>query len=146
MYLHQITNWTLFLSVAAAVAATLTGLIFVAIPINLSPILEHHALSNRAAESIVQLVAAVVIPLIALVPVQSLAWLETQLTLRGVILWLVQTRLQRVAFDQRSQAAPNHFDIGLAGRRDPFRGRWRLHMDTVFSADSAGWCPRSSFR
>jgi hypothetical protein len=95
MYPYQIANWTVFLSVAAGVAATLTGLIFVAISINLSRILEYQALSDRTAESILQLVAAVVIPVIALVPGQSLVWFGTQLTIGGVILWLLQTRLLR---------------------------------------------------
>jgi len=95
MYSYQIANWTVFLSVAAGVAATLTGLIFVAISINLSRILEYQALADRAAESILQLVAAVLIPLIALVPGQSLVGFGTRLTIGGVILWLFQTRLLR---------------------------------------------------
>jgi hypothetical protein len=95
MYAYHIANWTVFLSVAAGVAATLTGLIFVAISINLSRILEHQALSDRAAESILQLAAAVIIPVFALVPGQSLVWFGTQLTIGGVILWLLQTRLLR---------------------------------------------------
>jgi hypothetical protein len=93
MYPYQIANWTVFLSVAAGVAATLTGLIFVAISINLSRILEYQGLSDRAAESILQLVAAIVIPVIALVPGQSLLWFGIQLTIGGVILWALQSRL-----------------------------------------------------
>jgi hypothetical protein len=95
MYAYQIANWTVFLSVAAGVAATLTGLIFVAISINLSRILEYQGLSDRAAESILQLVAAIVIPLIALVPGGSLVWFGSELTIGGVILWIFQTRLLR---------------------------------------------------
>ena len=95
MYAYQIAGWTVFFSVAAGVAATLTGLIFVAVSINLSRILEFPGLSDRAAESLLQLVAALVIPLIALVPDQSLTMLGAQITLGGIILWIVQFRLQR---------------------------------------------------
>jgi len=105
---YQIGAWTVFFSVAAGVAATLTGLIFVAVSINLSRILEFPGLSDRAAESILQLVAALVIPLIGLVPDQSLMSLGIQVTLGGLVVWILQIRFQR-----RSLRVPE-------GRRRPF--------------------------
>jgi hypothetical protein len=41
------------------------------------------------------LVAAIVIPLVALVPGESLAWFGSELTIGGLILWIFQTRLLR---------------------------------------------------
>jgi len=92
MYAYQIAGWTVFFSVAAGVAATLTGLIFVAVSINLSRILEFPGLSERAAESILQLVAALMIPLVGLVPDQSLTMLGIQITIGGFVLWILQGR------------------------------------------------------
>ncbi|HUA33647.1 MAG TPA: hypothetical protein VMA09_08570 [Candidatus Binataceae bacterium] len=97
MYAYQIAGWTVFFSVAAGVAATLTGLIFVAVSINLSRILEFPGLSERAAESILQLVAALMIPLVGLVPDQSLTMLGIQITIGGFVLWILQVRFQRRA-------------------------------------------------
>jgi hypothetical protein len=95
MYPYQLANWTVFLSVAAGVAATLTGLIFVAVSINLSRILEFPGLSARAAESILQLVCVLMFSMVALVPGQSLSWLGIQLAIGAVLIWLVQIRFQR---------------------------------------------------
>jgi hypothetical protein len=94
LYAYQIANWTVFLSVAAEVAATLTGLIFVAVSINLNRILEFPGLSERAAESIMQLLGALLCSVIALVPGQSVLLLGVQLIVAGVVLWVAQTRLQ----------------------------------------------------
>jgi hypothetical protein len=65
---YDIAGWAGFLAVAAGVAATLTGLIFVAMSISLARILEFPGLPEFAAETIVQLLGAMVISLVALVP------------------------------------------------------------------------------
>ena len=58
MSTYDIAGWTGFLAAAAGVAATLTGLLFVAVSINLARILEFPGLPERAAETIVQLLGA----------------------------------------------------------------------------------------
>ena len=93
MYAYQIANWTVFLSVAAGVAATLTGLIFVAVSINLRRILEFPPLADRAAESILQMFGALIASLCALLPGQSLLVLGTELAVLGATLWTLQTLL-----------------------------------------------------
>jgi len=47
-----ISEWQTLVAVQAGAAATLTGLVFVAVSINLARILETPGLSGRAAESI----------------------------------------------------------------------------------------------
>ena len=94
MSAYDIAGWAEFLAVAAGVAATLTGLIFVAVSINLARILEFPGLAERAAETIVQLLGAMIISLIALVPGQSVLLLGVELAVAGAILWFLQTRLQ----------------------------------------------------
>lgn len=94
MYAYEISNWTGFLSVAAGVMATLTGLIFVAVSINLSRILEVPGVSARAAEAILQLLGVLVICMIALQPRQSRAILGPEIIAGGIIIWMFMVRLQ----------------------------------------------------
>ena len=54
MCAYDIAGWSGFLGVVAEVTATLTGLIFVAVSINLARIMEFYGLPERAAETIVQ--------------------------------------------------------------------------------------------
>ena len=98
MYAYQIESWTGFLSVAAGVAATLTGLIFVAVSINLSRILEVPRIANRAAESILQMFGALLISMCALVPGLSSVVLGVEVALIGLILWMLVTILQYRSF------------------------------------------------
>ena len=98
MYAYQIAGWTGFLSVAAGVAATLTGLIFVAVSINLSRILEVPRIANRAAESILQMFGALLISMCALVPGLSSPVLGVEVALIGLILWMLVTILQYRSF------------------------------------------------
>ena len=98
MYAYQIESWTVFLSVAAGVAATLTGLIFVAVSINLSRILEVPRIANRAAESILQMFGALLISMCALVPGLSSLVLGVEVALIGLILWMLVTILQYRSF------------------------------------------------
>jgi hypothetical protein len=95
---YDIAGWSGFLAVAAEVTATLTGLIFVAVSINLARIVEFPGLPERAAETIVQLLGALIISLIALVPGQSALLVGVELAVGGAILWILQTRLQLRSF------------------------------------------------
>jgi modulator of FtsH protease len=78
----------------AGVAATLTGLVFVAVSINLSRILTVPGLTGRAAESMLQLLGVVAISTTALIPWQPPPALGIEILLLDFILWLIQTVLQ----------------------------------------------------
>ncbi len=67
----SISAWSNYFSAMAEVAATLTGLVFVAVSINLSRILTIPGLPGRAAESILHLMGAVIIATTALIPQQQ---------------------------------------------------------------------------
>ena len=82
------------MSVQAGAAATLTGLVFVAVSINLSRILSITGLTGRAAESLLQLFGVVIISTTALIPQQSQAALGIEILALGAALWLVQTVFQ----------------------------------------------------
>jgi hypothetical protein len=89
-----IADWSNYLSVLAEAAATLTGLVFVAVSINLSRVLSIPGLTGRAAESMMQLFGVVIISTTALIPRQPPVALGTEIIVLGSALWLVQTVLQ----------------------------------------------------
>jgi len=78
----------------AGAAATLTGLVFVAVSINLSRILTVPGLTGRAAESMMQLFGVVIIATTALIPQETPVALGTEILAFGSLLWIVQTVLQ----------------------------------------------------
>ena len=82
------------MSVQAGAAATLTGLVFVAVSINLPRVLSVPGVSGRAAESILQLFGVVVISTTALIPRQPQVALAAEILVTGSLLWIVQTVLQ----------------------------------------------------
>jgi modulator of FtsH protease len=90
----SIASWSNYLSVMAGCAATLTGLVFVAVSINLSRILTVTGLTGRAAESMMQLFGVVVISTTVLIPEQTPVAVGTEILVLGSALWLVQTVLQ----------------------------------------------------
>jgi hypothetical protein len=85
-----LAEWHTFLSVQAGAAATLTGLVFVAVSINLGRIMAVPGLPGRAAESIVQFLQAFFVATVALVPRQTFAVLATEILIIGVVSWSVQ--------------------------------------------------------
>jgi hypothetical protein len=91
---QSIAAWSNYLSAMAEVAATLTGLVFVAVSINLARILTIPGLTGRAAESILHLLGVIVLSTTALIPQQRPRTLGTEVLLLGSALWLTQTVLQ----------------------------------------------------
>jgi len=90
----EIADWSTYLAAQAGAAATLTGLVFVAVSINLSRLLSITGLTGRAAESIMQLFGVLIVSTSALIPRQSIATLGTEILIAGLALWLFQTVLQ----------------------------------------------------
>jgi len=89
-----ISGWGNYLVAQAGAAATLTGLLFVAVSINLTRVLAVPGLTGRAAESLLQLFGVLLISTSALIPGQPPVALGTEILVLGSILWLFQTALQ----------------------------------------------------
>jgi len=87
-------DWTTYLSAQAGAAATLTGLVFVAVSINLSRVLSIPGLTGRAAESLIQLFGVLIVSTTVLIPHQPVTALGTEILILGSALWLFQTVLQ----------------------------------------------------
>jgi hypothetical protein len=89
MHAYSTAGWEeLFLAEVGASAA-LAGLLFVAISINLDRILKGPGLPGLAGEAIVLLVAVLVVSTLILVPGQSPTALGAELTVAGLLAWLL---------------------------------------------------------
>jgi hypothetical protein len=89
--------WSNFLSAQVSASAALTGLLFVAISINLPQIISSPHLTPRAAKALVTLAGVLFAASLCLVPGQSLTALGWELILLGVVLCVPITVLQRGA-------------------------------------------------
>jgi hypothetical protein len=84
-------RWANFFIAEVGAAAALSGLLFVAISINLARVIELPHIANRAAASLAMLVAALIICSIGLVPDQP-AWLVGgEYFVVGFVAWLFPT-------------------------------------------------------
>ena len=86
----SIAEWSTLLAVEAGAAATLTGLVFVAVSINLNRIVTIPGLPGRAAESILQFLGVFFISTVALIPGQSERILAVEFLVIGTVLWIAQ--------------------------------------------------------
>ena len=89
-----IADWSNYLAVQASVSATLTGLVFVAVSINLSRVLAIAGLPGRAAESLLHFLGALLLSMTALIPSQTAVMLGTEVIALASVLWLLQTMIQ----------------------------------------------------
>jgi hypothetical protein len=108
-------GWGDFLVAAAGAASALAGLVFVALSINLTRILELPGVSGRAGETILLLATALVSALLALIPGQSPSRLGTML----LVVWLVTWGL------------PTIVQVRIVSRRDYQRFRYWLMRFTL---------------
>jgi modulator of FtsH protease len=84
-------GWHDFFVAEAGASAALAGLLFVAISINLTRILEYRHLPSRAVEALLALLSVLVIATFALIPGQSQLVCGIEFTTTGLVIWAVQT-------------------------------------------------------
>jgi hypothetical protein len=72
-------EWTDLFVASAGASAALTGLLFVAVSLNIKDILENRILPGRALQTLLLLLSAVVVSLVGLVPGQSTTALGVEL-------------------------------------------------------------------
>jgi uncharacterized membrane protein len=90
----SIAEWNTLLAVEAGAAATLTGLVFVALSINLSKILTIPGLPGRGAESIMQFLEVFLISTVALIPRQPERIFAIEVLVIAVVSWGAQVTVQ----------------------------------------------------
>jgi len=84
-----IADWANFFVAEVGAAATLTGLVVVAVSINLNHILSFPQLPSRAAESIVMLAGALILSSLGLVPGQPVAIFGAEMLVIGLLILVV---------------------------------------------------------
>jgi hypothetical protein len=85
-----LSDWQTLFAAQVGAAATLTGLVFVAVSLNLSRILTVTGLSGRAGESIVQFLQVFFVATAALIPRQSLITLAAEILTIALVSWVFQ--------------------------------------------------------
>jgi hypothetical protein len=85
-------GWSNFLVGELGAAAALTGLLFVAVSINLARILQFSHLPSRAAETLLALVSVLFVTTFALIPRQSSIAYGIEIGTIGLVTWAIQTR------------------------------------------------------
>jgi hypothetical protein len=88
-----LSEWQTLFSVQAESAATLTGLVFVAVSINLTRVLSSPGLPGRAAESLAQFLQVFFVCMAALIPQQTTA-LATEIIVITLMCWVLQLASQ----------------------------------------------------
>jgi modulator of FtsH protease len=88
-----VSDWSNFLVAQAGASAALAGLIFVAVSINLSKIIELPGVSGRAAEALALLIGVLIIATLGLAPNQSQKVLGMEFLAVGIVLWVFTVTL-----------------------------------------------------
>ena len=92
--MFPLSDWQPLLTVQAGAAATLTGLVFVAVSLNLTKILEVPGLPGRAAESLAQFLQVFFVSTLVLVPRQPATALAWEILLIAACSWGLQMTAQ----------------------------------------------------
>ena len=92
MTAYNPAEWTDLFVAAAGASAALAGLVFVAVSINLDRILGEAGLPDRALETLLLLVAVLLVSIVGLIPGQSSGALGTELLFVGLTVFIVIAR------------------------------------------------------
>jgi modulator of FtsH protease len=102
---HDIGAWSDFGVAVVGAAAALTGLLFVAVSINLERILSHPTLPTRAGQTLVLFATPLLVSILVLVPGQGGGALGAELIGAGVLSGAALLALSRPAGSEESAAS-----------------------------------------
>ena len=105
----QLAEWQTYLAVQAGAAATLTGLVFVAVSINLTRILSSPGLPGRAFEALLQLLQVFFVASFALLPHQTAGLLAGEILALTLVSLIGQFVSQARYAKVRTSAHPRHW-------------------------------------
>lgn len=104
----NLADWQTLFAVQAGAAATLTGLVFVAVSINLPHIIATPRLPGRAAESLIQFLQVFFICTAALIPRQPLHTLAVEVLTVATFSWTLQAASQ-IRYARARSGHPLHW-------------------------------------
>ena len=108
MHAYATAGWEIFFVAEVGAAAALTGLLFVAVSINLAKVLENPQLPGRAGESILILVGVLASATLGLIPGQASATLGLELLGVALGVWIFPMLNQRAG---RVPGAPRYWFV-----------------------------------
>lgn len=114
MSAYTLAGWENFFVATAGAAAALSGLLFVALSINLQRILSIPGLAARAGETFIPLGTSLVVSLVALVPGADPRHIALHLLLYGVGSWATVTVIEARAVRSRHFIKWQHLILRLA--------------------------------
>lgn len=104
-------KWGLFATVAGTAAASLTGLLFVAVSIQIGVIAKSQALRNRAAQTLALFVTVLFIAILLSIPDQSYRLLGAELIALAVVAGAALLALDRRAKVDQNAPATGALDV-----------------------------------
>jgi hypothetical protein len=111
-------QWSDLFVATAGAAAALTGLLFVAVSINLDRILSFTGLPNRALATLILLLGATIVSILGLAPGQSTTALGIELLVVGLLAAMIVLRQMRASYDPEHQSRgqlAGHLTLGAFG-------------------------------
>jgi hypothetical protein len=101
-----VSGWEGFFEVQAGASASLLGLVFVSLSINLSRIIGSPSLPNRALESLLVLFLNLLVSSLFLVPAQSATTLATEIMCLVIATWIAVTLLHISSYRNKDKSMP----------------------------------------
>lgn len=91
MFSNMIDQWTNFYVAVAGASAALSGLVIVAVSVNVKQIIKYRSLPSRAGATIATLILLLLVAVAGLIPGQSLRALGIEILLFSVAVWTLET-------------------------------------------------------
>jgi hypothetical protein len=102
-------GWEAFFTAQVAASATLAGLMFVGVSLNLAKILSNPSLPNRALAGFYLLMAILILSSLQLVPDQTFALRGAEILVVGLATWFAGSRLDLASVRQSEAEFRKHF-------------------------------------
>jgi hypothetical protein len=125
---YSAADWTDLFVASAGASAALTGLLFVAVSLNIQDILKNPGLPSRALQTLLLLLSAVVVSLVGLLPGQSSTALGVELLVIGLGFggWVVLLAVRALEHTREYVRPLFHFGLILPGTLPPVIGGMSL--------------------
>jgi hypothetical protein len=114
---YTAADWTDLFVASAGASAALTGLLFVAVSVNIQDILKYAGLPTRALQTLLLLLSAVVVSLVGLIPSQSTTALGAELLAIGLVFggWVLVLAARAVESTREYVRPLFHFGLVIPG-------------------------------